>query len=296
MYYIIYPILYLLSLLPFFIIYSLGDFFYVLMYYVFGYRKEIVMGNIAIAFPEKSVEERKLIAKQFYKNFINTLIETIKMISMSNHEFEKRCTIDMASSIELVAKGKSITFVCGHQMNWEYGNWILAKNSTIPFIGIYQKIGNKALNKLFYNLRARYNTVLVSTNDFKHKKDEILVAPYSIALAADQNGNPDSCYWLYFFSKPAPFVTGPAKGAIKNNTAVVFAHFRIRKKGHYHFDTTVIAENANEFSPEELTLRFRDLLEQTIKESPDNYLWSHRRWRHNYSEKYSHLWIDTKQP
>jgi KDO2-lipid IV(A) lauroyltransferase len=181
-------------------------------------------------------------------------------------------------------------------MNWEYGNWIMAKNIKIPFIAIYQKIGNKAFNKLFYNLRSRYNSVMVSTTDFKNKKEEILTNPYSLALAADQNGNPDSCYWLYFFSKPAPFVTGPAKGAIKNNTAIVFAHFRIRKRGYYHFDTTVVAENANEFSPEELTLRFRDLLEQTIKESPDNYLWSHRRWRHDYSEKYSHLWIDTKKP
>lgn len=296
MYYIIYPIFYLISLLPFFILYAISDFFYLLIYRVFGYRKEIVMGNIAIAFPEKSIEERKKIAKQFYKHLIDTFIELIKMISLSKREFEKRCSIDMVATNCLIAKGKSIQFVCGHQMNWEYGNWIMAKNITIPFIGIYQKIGNKAFNKLFYNLRARYNSIMVSTTDFKNKKEEILTNPYSLALAADQNGNPDSCYWLYFFSKPAPFVTGPAKGAIKNNTAIVFAHFRIKERGHYHFDTTVIAENANEFSPEALTLRFRDLLEQTIKDNPDNYLWSHRRWRHDYSEKYSHLWIDTKKP
>lgn len=267
-----------------------------IIYRVFGYRKEIVMENIAIAFPEKSIEERKKIAKQFYKHLIDTFIELIKMISLSKSEFEKRCSIDMVATNCLIAKGKSIQFVCGHQMNWEYGNWIMAKNITIPFIGIYQKIGNKAFNKLFYNLRARYSSIMVSTIDFKNKKEEILTHPYSLALAADQNGNPDSCYWLYFFSKPAPFVTGPAKGAIKNNTAIVFAHFTKPKRGYYHFDTTVMAENASEFSPEELTLRFRDLLEQTIKESPDNYLWSHRRWRHDYSEKYSHLWIDTKKP
>lgn len=296
MYYIIYPIFYLLSLLPFFILYLLSDFFYVLIYYVFGYRKEVVMRNIAIAFPEKTLEERKKIAKKFYKNFIDTLIETIKMISLSSSAFDKRCTIDIATVNALAAKGKSIQLISGHQMNWEYANWVTAKNIHLPFLGIYQKISNRAINKIFYDLRARYNTILVAATDFKNKKDEILVHPYALALAADQNTHPEKCYWMYFFSKPAPFVTGPAIGAIKNNTAIIFAHFRKKRRGYYHFDTTVIAENANEYSPETLTLRFRDLLEQTIIDGPDNYLWSHRRWRHEYLEKYSHLWIDKKKP
>ena len=130
MYYIIYPIFYLLSLLPFFILYRLSDFFYVLMYYVFGYRKEIVMGNIIIAFPEKSKDERKIIAKQFYKNFIDTLIETIKMISMRTSTFEKRCTIDMASSIEFAGEK---AFGGASVVNFDVMPYVGSLNSEIHF-------------------------------------------------------------------------------------------------------------------------------------------------------------------
>jgi KDO2-lipid IV(A) lauroyltransferase len=296
MYYLIYPIFYLFSLLPFFILYSISDFFYALLYYVFGYRKEVVMSNISIAFPEKSEAEKTKIAKQFYKNFVDTLIETVKMISMSTSMFEKRCTMDTESMIAMAAKGKSIQLQSGHQMNWEYANWIASKNCPIPFIGIYQKISNAAFNKLFYTFRSKFNTVLVSTTDFKNKKEEILTGQYALALAADQNTNPEKCFWLNFFSKPAPFVTGPAIGAIKNNTAIIFVNFIKPKRGYYHFEARVMVENANEFTAEQLTLQYKILLEAAIHKTPDNYLWTHRRWRHEYKAAYSHMWIDTNQP
>ena len=296
MYYLIYGFLYLLSLLPFFILYLISDFIYVLLYYVFGYRKKIVQNNLAIAFPEKAFKEQTRIAKQFYKNLVDTFIEMIKMVSISKHEFEKRCTIDLEPINALVLKGKNIQLQSGHQMNWEYANWIMGNNSPIPFIGIYKVIGNGAINKLFFKIRAKYNTILVSTTDFRTKKDEILKGQYAIALAADQNGNPDQCFWLNFFGKPVPFVTGPAKGAIKKNNAVIFINFVKIKRGYYHFATQVMVENANEYSPEQLTLQYRDLLEKTIRETPDNYLWTHRRWKHEYKNRYSHLWIDTTNP
>ena len=89
MYYIIYPLLYLFSLLPWRVLYFLSDAVYGLIYYIIGYRKEVVMKNLLIAFPEKTEEERILIAKKFYHNFTDTFIETIKLLSVS----EKTLTI-----------------------------------------------------------------------------------------------------------------------------------------------------------------------------------------------------------
>ena len=297
MYYLLYGFLYLISLLPFFILYGISDFFFVLVYYVFGYRKKIVMANLAIAFPEKTIEERKKIARKFYNNFIDTLIESIKMLSMNERHFEKRCTVDIDSCNALAARGKNIHFHSGHQMNWEYANWIFARKLHIPWLGIYMPLSNKALNKIFYDLRARYNTVLVSTKEFKSRMHQVFRSQYSLALAADQNpGMLGNAYWLNFFSKAAPFVTGPDKGAVKNNAAVVFVKFVKIKRGYYHFETKVITENAGELKEGELTILYRDFLEETIRSHPDNYLWSHRRWKYGYKEGYKNQWIDNAPP
>jgi Kdo2-lipid IVA lauroyltransferase/acyltransferase len=295
MYYIIYGLLYLMSVLPFWLLYLLSDFVAFLLYHVFGYRRKVVMHNLSIAFPEKSMQEKKAIAKKFYHNLTDTFLETVKMISLSNKEFEKRCTIEIAAVNEIAAKGISIQLHSGHQMNWEYMNWILAKNLSIPWVGIYQPISNKALNKIFYQFRGRYNTVLVSTREFKSKMHQLMKKQYALGLAADQNSIHERGYWQYFFSKPVPFVTGPEKGAIRNKTAVVFFNVvRGKKRGYFHFETTVITENAAGMERGVLTRMYRDFLEQVIREHPDNYLWTHRRWRHNYSPEFEKNWIDTR--
>lgn len=294
MYYIIYSLLYLLSLLPFFALYRLSDFAYLLVYYVFGYRKKIVMGNLGIAFPEKTEAEKKAIAKQFYKNLIDTFIESIKMLSMGGKAFDKRCTIDFAAVNALAAKGKSIQLHSGHQMNWEYANWAGARNIHIPWVGIYQTISSKAVHKIFYDMRARFGTVLVSTHEFKNVMHTFFKSQYSLALAADQNVWPEKGYWMYFFNSPVPFVSGPDKGALKNNTAVVFVNFVKKKRGYYHFETKVVAESTEHFQPGELTRMYRDFLEESIRKQPSNYLWTHRRWRHAYHNGYQNLWMDTR--
>lgn len=295
MYYILIGILYLFSLLPFFILYLISDFVYVLLYHVFGYRKAIVMYNLATAFPEKTDAERKTIAKKFYKNLVDTFIETIKMISMSEKTFAKRCTVDIEKVNAIAAKGISIQMHSGHQMNWEYGNWVYARAMNIPWIGIYQPITNKAVNKIFYDFRARFKTILISTREFKTTMHTLFKTQYSIGLAADQNASPGSGYWMYFFSRPVPFITGPDKGARRNKTAVVFTNFVKTKRGHYHFETRVITENAKDFQDGELTRLYRDFLEETIRLQPDNYLWTHRRYRHQYNpQEHEHLWKDTR--
>ncbi len=293
MYYLIYGLLYIISLLPFFVLYGISDFAYFIIYRMAGYRKDVVFKNLAIAFPEKTEAERKQIAKAFFKNLIDTFIETIKMLSISEKEFNKRAVINLDECNALAKKGINIQFQSGHQMNWEYVNWVTAKNLKMPFVGVYMKIKNKALDKIFYKQREKFGTVLVAATEFKSRMHQVFNQQYSLALAADQNpGSPEHAYWLNFFSKPAPFVTGPDKGARRNKTAVVFVKFVIVKRGHYRFEPTIITEDASTLKEGELTLIYRDFLEETIREHPDNYLWSHRRWKWEYKKEYRGRWID----
>ncbi len=287
MYYLVYGVLYAISLLPLRVLHLFSSLAFFILYYITGYRKEIVMSNLAIAFPEKSEQERKKIARRFYLNFTDTFIETIKMISISKRELERRASCDVTYMNELAAKGYNIYILAGHQFNWEFANLLYAKNLTIKFIGVYQPIKNKIINRIFYKYRSQFGTVLVSTREFKHKRHLIFNEQYSLALAADQNpSNRANAYWINFFGKPAPFAKGPTKGAVKGNNAVVFVAFEKIKRGYYNFKVYPIAENAMEYSPEELVIIYKKILEDVIRKDPSNYLWSHRRWRHEWQEGY----------
>lgn len=288
MYYIVYGFLYAFSLLPFRVLFLFSDFIFFILYYVTGYRKELVAGNLLIAFPDKTEEERKKIAKEFYLNFTDTIMETIKMISITRKELERRSQPDFQYVNELIEKGMNVHMMAGHQFNWEFAQLLYALNLKAPFVGIYMPVNNKIFDKISYKFRSRYGTIMISVKDFKNKMHTVFSKQYILALAADQNpGHPATAYWMNFFGKPAPFVTGPAKGAVKNNTAVVFVAFEKPKRGHYSFKVIPITENGASHTPEELTLLYKNLLEETIRKNPSNYLWSHRRWRHEWKEGYS---------
>ena len=296
MYYIIYGFLYLLSLLPFPVIYLLSDFIYFLMYYVFGYRKETVAKNLRIAFPEKTDEEIKKISKRVFHNLTDTFIEIIKFISMSDKTFEKRCHGDFSVIEDLINKGKNVQLHAGHQFNWEYGSLFMSKAITkIPSYAIYMPIKNKAMERLFLKIRERYGTIFIKATDFKEKRQEIFKERFAFFVAADQNpGDPTNAYWQNYFRKPAPFITGPEVGGIKNDTAIVFVRSTIHKRGHYILECTVFCESAAATSHGEINRGFRDFLEKIIREEPHNYLWTHRRWKWDYKEEYSKNWIDTR--
>ena len=294
MYYLVYALLYLISLLPFRLLYVLSDTLYVLLYRILGYRKKVVMGNLKIAFPEKSEEERKKIAKKFYHNLIDYFLETLKMISVSEKSFFKRCTSNFEIVNAIAEKGKNIQIHSSHQFNTEYANWVYSKESVVPFIGMYMPFTNKAIDKIILKTRSRFGTRMIDIAKFGRAMRDINQHQYMLGWSADQNPvNPAKAFWLYFFKKPAPFATAPEKTALKNNTAVVFARWRKQKKrGYYHFENVIITENAADLKTGELTKKYRDFLEETIHLDPANYLWSHRRWKHEYKEEYKKLWID----
>lgn len=294
MYFIIYGFLYLISLLPFRVIYLISDGVYFFLYYVFGYRRKIVMANLRIAFPEKPEEELHKISKQFYHNLTDTFVEIIKLISMSDETFAKRCTGDFSAINELIKKGKNVQLHAGHQFNWEMGSLFMSKSITsIPSYAVYIPIKNSAMEKLFLKIRERYGTKFIKATEFKLKRDEIFGDRFAFFLGADQNpGNPATAYWQNYFSKSAPFIPGPEVGGIKNNTGIIFIRSRIIKRGHYAVECTVYTENAASTTHGEITRAFRDFLEKIIREQPDNYLWTHRRWKWDYKEEYSNNWID----
>jgi len=297
MYYIVFGILYFISLLPLRALYLLSDVLYFLLYHVVRYRKRVVLGNLALAFPEKTESERRAIARRFYRRFTDNWIESLKLLSISEKNLGKRITTDLEALHTVYATGRNVHFLMGHQFNWEWANAGIPPRIKFKTLVAYSPITNKIIDRLFLYLRQRFSAVMLPYNDMARAMLPYRRVQYLLALVADQNPhNPKKSYWLNFLGQPTAFVQGPEKGARLGNIPVVYLSFSRPRRGHYHMQTTLVNMNPGNSSEGELTRQYVALLEENIRRHPELYLWSHKRWKHNWSEAYEKLWIDTGKP
>jgi KDO2-lipid IV(A) lauroyltransferase len=287
MYYLLYGILYLLSLLPLRALYILSDFLYLLVYYVFGYRKQVVMENLAIAFPEKTAEERTRIAKKFYQNFVDNFIETIKLLTASKKFITQHLVLDSDPFKSLHESGRKCQLHLGHNFNWEIANAAMPFYTDYTFLVVYMPIKSKAMDRLFMHMRTRTGSVMLPATDMRNAIVPYRNTQYLLTLVADQApGDVSRAYWFRFFGRPTPFVRGPESGARLGNIPVVFTHLYKVKRGYYHAHLEIGAEEPASLHESELTRRYIRFLENAIRQHPDMWLWSHRRWKHEWKEEY----------
>lgn len=290
MYYIVYPLIYMVSLLPFFVLYGISDLFAFLLCRVFNYRKEIVLYNLRIAFPEKTEKERRLISRKFYQYFTDSLIEMLKFLSISEKELVKRTSGSFELINGMLSEGKNVNLLCGHQFNWEYANLLYSSVLNVPFITVYHPLQNKLFDRLMLKIRGRFGAVLISTNSFGSKMHSVFKNQYVLVLAADQSPpNPKSGYWINFFNCPTPFLKGPEKSAVRNKVPVVFVAFKRTKRGYYHFDSVLLTENGGDTERGEITGFYRDELQKAIMADEPNYLWSHKRFKFEWEPGYGDI-------
>lgn len=296
MYYIIFGLLYLVSLLPFFILYGIADFLFVLIYFVAGYRKEVVLENLRNSFPEKTEKERRLIARRFYRNFIDNWIETIKLLSVSKKSLSKRITGNLDVFTQLHRSGKSVQVNLGHFFNWEIMTLYTGIHQPYTFLTVYLPQSSQVADRLLMYIRGRWgNPLLPATQMAKaiipwRKKQHLL------ALGADQSPpNGADAYWLYFMHQPAAFVKGPEKFARIQQVPVVMMTTTRPRRGHYHFEYFLLAENPAALPDGELIRRYVEHLQKNIAAAPELYLWSHRRWKHKWTPDYINQWVDKKE-
>lgn len=290
MYYIVYGLLYLLSLLPLRVLYFISDFAYFIIYHVAGYRKKVVFYNLSIAFPEKTEKERDLIAKKFYRNFTDNFIETIKLISAGKNFIRKHYVSDTKLFDELYQQGKRCQVHLGHNFNWEIANLAMAFYTPYTLLCVYMPINNKSIDSLFKKIRGKTGSVLLPATQMRTAILPWRDKQYLLALVADQNpGVPSKGYWVNFFGKPTPFVTGPEKGARTNDTAVVFINFTKTRRGYYEAHPQLATVDPRTLPEKELTKIYIQYLERVIRANPEMWLWSHRRWKHEWKPEYGEI-------
>lgn len=287
MYYIAYGFLYLVSLLPLPILYLLSDLTYFILYHVAGYRKKVVLANLHQAFPGKTEKERVTIAKKFYHNLTDTFVETIKSFSASKKFINKHCSADFSIIHELEKKGRSFQLHPAHHFNWEWANLHFPMHFGMPLLVVYMPLSNKVFDRIFLKNRSRFGSILLPATDMRRSFMPWRNKPHALALVADQNpGHPGNAYWFNFFNKATPFLKGPERSAREKKCEVVFVFIKKLKRGYYYTEFFLATEDASSFKEGGLTKMYVDELTKRMNEQPENWLWSHRRWKWEWKPEY----------
>lgn len=298
MYYVVYGLLYLISLLPLWLLYGLSDGIAFLLYAVIRYRRAVVLSNLAIAFPSNTDEERLRIAKRFYRNFTDNFIETIKLLSAGKRFLEKRLVIDNPELLDhYYDQGRKLQLHLGHCFNWEIANLAMPMRTRYAFLVAYMPVENKIFERLFKHLRERTGSVMLPATRMNKAIIPYRHQQYMLVLVADQApSGAENSYWQNFFGRPTAFIRGPERGARIADIPAVFVRFYKPRRGYYRAELITIAEHPRELPEGELTRRFGRLLEAAILKQPDSWLWSHKRWKFAWKEEFASSWIDTNPP
>jgi KDO2-lipid IV(A) lauroyltransferase len=285
---ITYPLIWLLSRLPMRVLYILSDFFFFLIYYVVGYRKKVVFDNISLAFPEKSEVEKKDIAKKFFKHFTDLVFESVKYFSISEKGIRKRYKFNNPELVDFYGnQGKSIIIVGAHQCNWEWSTSMpLALDTKV--LGAYTTIANKYYEKVIKKSRKRfgidgYKTSETVVNINKNVSNNLQAA---YVLLSDQSPQVHKTfYWSNFFNIHVPIHTGGEMLAKKFDFVMINYVAKKVKRGYYEVEFELITENPTSFKNYDLTEKYLAITEKNIREQPEFYLWSHKRFKHRNSYK-----------
>ncbi|APZ47819.1 lipid A biosynthesis acyltransferase [Polaribacter reichenbachii] len=278
-----YPLIWLLSRLPMRVLYVISDGFFFLNFYVIKYRKKVVLDSLNLAFPEKSNEEKKAIAKGFFIHFTDLFIESIKAFSISEKEVLKRYKYKNPEVINnIVKEGKSIALVGAHQANWEWSfSTPLVLDGNI--FGAYTKLGNKYFEKKLRTSRERFGVIGYKTSETVKgmQKNFSNKIQGSYILLSDQSPRlTKTHYWHTFFGINVPIHTGAEMLARKFDMVVVNYVAKKVKRGYYETEFQIITEKPKLHKEYEITDKYLALTEKNINKQPELYLWSHKRFKH----------------
>ena len=282
-YYLVLPFIYLISILPFPLLYLVSDGFYVILYYVIGYRKKIVLANLRNSFPDKSDKEIKRLCKDFYHYLCDLFLETFKTLTISKKAMLKHCYFSpQAKAVfdKVADEKKSIVLVMGHLGNWEWAGNTFSLQCKQQLYVIYHPLQNKQFNKLIIDMRTRFGTKLIIMKDtFREmvaKRNEV----NATAFIADQTPLPDGAYWTTFLNQDTPVFKGTEKIAQKLKYPIVYACIKRVKRGQYEIFAEMLCENPAGTKEDEISEMHTRRLEKDIIAQPEVWLWSHRRWKH----------------
>lgn len=289
LYFPLYFYFWLHALLPLKILYILSDILFFPMFYIVRYRRKLVYQNMKDSFPEKSEKEIRRMEKAFYHHFCDYIVETIKLLHISDKETRKRVKFHNTEALqEIVDNGGSCLMLLGHYGNWEFvpSVTLWMRKRSVIFAQIYRPLKNKWFDRFFLKLRGRYHSECIAKQDtlrsiLRYKSSG---KPSITGFMADQTPSPANIHhWVNFLNHDTPVFTGVEKIAHKVGFSVFYFDVEKIKRGYYSVTIREITKNPKETEEFEITDKYIRMMETTILRAPEYWLWTHNRWKHKRS-------------
>ncbi len=286
---LLYALLWLPARLPLRVLYLFADVFFVLLYHVVRYRRRVVDDNLAQCFPEKDLQERRRIARSFYRNFADYIVETVKLLHIGDDEIRRRMVFDNLGLLQAhIGAGRSVAVYFGHAGNWEWAPSVTlhmqaSGDETARFAQVYRPLSNGAVDALMLRLRSRFGSVsLPKATVFRslaiwRAKGIVSVTGF---MSDQKPSHGDPTVPLLFLGRPTAFISGTETLARRLGMAAIYWDMEKISRGHYRITCRPLADNVAETAPGEITRSYAAMLEKTITRNPAIWLWTHKRWKH----------------
>ena len=270
-----------LSLLPMWILHGLSDFLWLFLYGIIGYRKKVVRQNLQNSFPEKSKEELLKIEKEYYHNLCDWIVETIKLFTISADELKARIKFtDEEIWKKLFSQNRQIIMAAAHFNNFEWGAQRIGLQNDFKIAGLFTPLSNKYFNRFILRNRSRFGIEMIATKDTAAFFSQAFDKLYAVGFVADQSpGRKSKVYWTTFLNQETAVFTGVERYALQINAQVVFVYPQKIKRGFYELKCEMICDEPSLAHPFAITESQTRFLEKLIKEHPERWMWSHKRWK-----------------
>jgi Kdo2-lipid IVA lauroyltransferase/acyltransferase len=280
LFYLAYPFIYVLASLPFPVLYKVSDLcFHILN--LTGYRKEVVLKNLRKSFPEKTEQQIRDIANQYYRYLCDLILETLKTLRMTQVESKEHCKFFSKPWLEQYYKeGRSIIIVMGHYGNWEWAGPAFTLNRLHQLVVIYRPLSNTYFERMMVGMRTKFGTKITPVQNTLRDMVSNRSAVTATAFIADQSAPKRDGHWMTFLNQDTSVFTGPEKLARKFNYPVVFMNVIRPKRGYYQVHPELLFDQPKNTSETEISEVFTKRLEEEIQKDPTIWLWSHKRWKY----------------
>jgi len=272
----------LFGLLPFPLIYKLSDFLSFVLYHIVKYRRPVVYENLRMCFPEKNEKEIRNIARENYTNLSDLMVEALKGFSMNFKEISERYRIVNPEILDpYYDEGRSVIVFLNHFGNWEWGKFCAQLGFRHHPVLFYKPLSNKYIDQYLGKARGNMDLELVSFYRVQQTFIEKVNERCMFILVGDQSpSNLQKAIWADFFNMETACVHGPEKYAVQTGYPVIFANVQRVRRGSYELTAKLLFEDARKTQKGEVTQVYMKELEEMIRKTPQNWLWSHKRWKH----------------